>query len=110
MEKHTHHHDEEEGGSRLLKIGIAAILLVAAVLIEKNTAWERWQYLLLFLVPYLVVGWDTLKEAAEGILHADDLGPRLKTVLLKRPEIVFPRLFQRDIGQIFKSHSNHLSL
>jgi len=71
---HHHHHDEEEeGGSRLLKIGIAAILLVAAVLIEKNTAWERWQYLLLFLVPYLVVGWDTLKEAAEGILHGEAL-------------------------------------
>ena len=73
MEKHTHHHDEEEGGSRLLKIGIAAVLLVAAILIEKNTAWERWQYLLLFLVPYLVVGWDTLKEAAEGILHGEAL-------------------------------------
>ncbi len=70
---HHHHDDEEEGGSRLLKIGIAAILLVAAVLIEKNTAWERWQYLLLFLVPYLVVGWDTLKEAAEGILHGEAL-------------------------------------
>ena len=71
---HHHHHDEEEeGGSRLLKIGIASILLVAAVLIEKNTAWERWQYLLLFLVPYLVVGWDTLKEAAEGILHGEAL-------------------------------------
>ena len=73
MEKHTHHHEEEEGGSRLLKIGIAAVLLVAAILIEKNTAWERWQYLLLFLVPYLVVGWDTLKEAAEGILHGEAL-------------------------------------
>jgi len=49
------------------------VLLVAAVIIEKYTQWETWQYLLLFLVPYLVVGWDTLKEAAEGLLHGEAL-------------------------------------
>ena len=49
------------------------MLLVAAVIIEKYTQWETWQYLLLFLVPYLVVGWDTLKEAAEGLLHGEAL-------------------------------------
>ena len=32
---------------------------------------ELWQQLLVFLVPYLVAGWDTLKEAAEGIAHGD---------------------------------------
>ena len=49
------------------------MLLIGAVIIEKYTAWETWQYLLLYLIPYLVVGWDTLKEAAEGLLHGEAL-------------------------------------
>ncbi len=68
-----HHHHEEEGGNRLVKIIVAAVLLVIAVIIEKKTNWTTWQYLLLFLVPYLVVGWDTLKEAAEGLMHGEAL-------------------------------------
>ena len=46
---------------------------MVAVVIEKKTDWATWQYLLLFLVPYLVVGWDTLKEAAEGLVHGEAL-------------------------------------
>ena len=68
-----HHHEEEEGKGRLFKIIAAAVLLVIAVLIEKRTDWATWQYLLLFLVPYLVVGWDTLKEAAEGLFEGEAL-------------------------------------
>ena len=61
--EHHHHHgeEEEEGKGRLIKIIVAAVLLGVAVIIEKKTDWATWQYLLLFLVPYLVVGWDTLK-------------------------------------------------
>ncbi len=70
---HHHHHEEEEGHGRLVKIIVAAVLLVAAIIVEKNTSWETWQYLLLFLVPYLIVGWDTLKEAAEGLLEGEAL-------------------------------------
>lgn len=70
---HHHHHEEEEGHGRLVKIIVAAVLLVAAIIVEKNTGWETWQYLLLFLVPYLIVGWDTLKEAAEGLLEGEAL-------------------------------------
>ena len=71
--EHHHHHEEEEGHGRLIKIIVAAVLLVAAVIIEKNTDWTTWQYLLLYLIPYLVVGWETLKEAAEGLLHGEAL-------------------------------------
>ncbi|MBO4340915.1 MAG: cadmium-translocating P-type ATPase [Bacteroidales bacterium] len=73
MEEHHHHHEEEEGRGRLVKIITAAVLLVVAIIIEKNTDWATWQYLLLFLVPYLIVGGDTLKEAAEGLLHGEAL-------------------------------------
>ena len=74
-ECHEHHHGHEhhEHHGRLVKIIAAAVLLAVAVVIEKNTEWATWQYLLLFLVPYLVVGWDTLKEAAEGLLHGEAL-------------------------------------
>ncbi len=71
--EHHHHHEEEEGRGRLAKIIVATVLLIGAVIIEKYTAWETWQYLLLYLIPYLVVGWDTLKEAAEGLLHGEAL-------------------------------------
>ena len=52
---------------------MAAALLVVAVIIEKNTHWATWQYLLLYLIPYLTVGWDTLREAAEGLLKGEAL-------------------------------------
>ena len=70
---HHHHEEEEEGHGRLIKIIAAAVLLAAAWLIEKNTSWTTWQYLLLYLVPYLIVGWDTLKEAAEALVHGEPL-------------------------------------
>ena len=71
--EHHHHHEEGEGHGRWIKIIVAAVLLAVAVIIEKKTDWATWQYLLLFLVPYLVVGWDTLKEAAEGLIHGEAL-------------------------------------
>ena len=32
-----------------------------------------WQYLLIYLIPYLIVGWDTLKEAGEALVHGEAL-------------------------------------
>ena len=52
-------------------IGVTAVLLAAAMLIEKNTTLETWQLLLVYLVPYLFIGHETLTEAAEGIMHGD---------------------------------------
>ena len=70
---HEHHHHHGEGEHRGVKILVAAALLVVAVIIEKNTHWATWQYLLLYLIPYLTVGWDTLREAAEGLLKGEAL-------------------------------------
>ena len=69
---HEHHH-HEEGEHRGVKILVAAALLAVAVIIEKKTDWTTWQYLLLYLIPYLIVGWDTLKEAAEGLAKGEAL-------------------------------------
>ena len=113
---HHHHHEEEEGHGRLVKIIVAAVLLVAAIIVEKNTSWETWQYLLLFLVPYLVVGWDTLKEAAEGLLEGEALSENFLMSIAtlgalgigfmpgaetQFPEAVFVMLFFQ-VGELFE--------
>jgi len=72
-EHHYHHEEEEEGRGRIIKIVSSIVLLIAAAIIERKTNWADWQYLLLFLVPYLIVGWDTLKEAAEGLFEGEAL-------------------------------------
>ena len=74
-EHHEHHDHHEEGGVResIIKITLAAILLVAAIIIEKNTSWRAWQYLLLYLIPYFIVGWETLQEGAEKLLEGEAL-------------------------------------
>ena len=66
-----HHHEEEDPKKKLILIVITAFLLAVAVFIEKRSDLEVWQLLLIYLVPYLLVGFDTLKEAAEGIAHGD---------------------------------------
>ena len=72
-EHHHHHEEEEEGRGRIIKIVSSTVLLIAAAIIERKTNWADWQYLLLFLVPYLIVGWETLKEAVEGLLEGEAL-------------------------------------
>ena len=68
--EHEHHH--EHGGRRQLWIIIATVvLLIGAVIIEKNMSLPTWQLLLVYLVPYFIIGFGTLKEAAEGLLHGD---------------------------------------
>ena len=72
-EHHHHHEEDEEGRGRIIKIVSSTVLLIAAAIIERKTNWADWQYLMLFLVPYLIVGWETLKEAAEGLLEGEAL-------------------------------------
>ena len=74
--EHEHHHHHEEGGElkeQIIKIAVATVLLIIAVLIAKNTSLKTWQLLLVYLVPYLVVGFETLKEAVEGLLEGEPL-------------------------------------
>ena len=67
----AHHHDNGGMKGRIILIALTAVLLAAAVLIEKKCALETWQLLLVYLVPYLLIGRETLKEAAEGIIKGD---------------------------------------
>ena len=117
--EHAHHHEhhhEEGTRERLLTIGASAVLLVIAVLIEKHTQWQTWQYLLLYLVPYLIAGWDTLKEAAEALTEGEALDENflmsvatlgalaigfLPGAETQFPEAVFVMLFFQ-VGELFE--------
>lgn len=68
--EHVHNgHDSLK--SKIAIITATTILLSGAALIEHYCSLPLWQLLLIYLVPYLLVGHDTLKEAAEGIVAGD---------------------------------------
>lgn len=66
---HSHAHDGLKG--KVALIGTTIILLIGAALIEHFMNLATWQLLLIYLVPYLLIGHDTLKEAVEGIMKGD---------------------------------------
>lgn len=71
--KHEHEHCHEHEGlkSKVVLIGTTILLLIGAALIEHFMNLATWQLLLIYLIPYLLIGHDTLKEAAEGIMKGD---------------------------------------
>ncbi|MBO4530611.1 MAG: cadmium-translocating P-type ATPase [Paludibacteraceae bacterium] len=96
-----------------------AILLVAAIVIEKNFDLSTWQLLLIYLVPYLLIGHETLHEAWEGIMDKDPFNEHflmavatigalcigfLPGVESEFPEAVFVMLFFQ-IGELFEGYA-----
>lgn len=53
----------------LYRILAAAAILAALVALRQVTDWHRMIFNLLFLIPYLIVGFDVLKKAGIGIIH-----------------------------------------
>ena len=117
---HEHHHHHEEGlKKQIVKIVIAALLLIAAVIVEKTCSLAEWQLLLVYLVPYLFIGFDTLKEAAEGLAHGEAFNEHflmsiatigalcigfLPGAETQYPEAVFVMLFFQ-IGELFEGYA-----
>ena len=100
----------------IIKIALATVLLIAAVIIEKKTDWPVWAYLLIYLIPYLIVGWETLTEAAEALAHGEALDENflmavatlgalaigfLPGAATQFPEAVFVMLFFQ-VGELFE--------
>ena len=120
--EHEHHHQEHgEGGLRgkLLLIAATAFLLIGAVIVEHNTSLATWQLLLVYLVPYLLIGHDTLGEALEGIAKGDmfneDFLMSVATIgalcigflpgaETQFPEAVFVMLFFQ-VGELFEGYA-----
>ena len=125
---HEHHHDEEghhhhhhEGGlsHSIIKIAVAVILLLIAVYIEHRFTLPTWQLLLIYLIPYLVVGFGTIKEAIEGVMEGEPFDENfLMTIATfgalcigflpgaetQFPEAVFVMLFFQ-IGELFEGYA-----
>ena len=114
-----HHHEHESGRGKLALIAVTVVLLIAAVIIEKNCQLPTWQLLLVYLVPYLLIGHDTLKEAAEGIAHGDAFNEHflmsvatigalcigfLPGAETEFPEAVFVMLFFQ-VGELFEGYA-----
>ena len=98
---------------------MTAVLLVGAVIIEKTLNLEVWQLLLVYLVPFLLIGYDTIGEAVEGIMHGEvfdedflmcvaTVGALLIGYLpgaeTEFPEAVFVMLFFQ-IGELFEHYA-----
>lgn len=69
--EHSHCHEHEGLKSKVALICATILLLIGAALIEHFMNLATWQLLFIYLVPYLLIGHDTLKEAAEGIMKGD---------------------------------------
>ena len=104
---------------KITLISVTAVLLVCAVCIEKFCQLPVWQLLVIYLVPYLLIGFGTLKEAAEGIIDGDlfneDFLMSIATVgalcigflpgaETEFPEAVFVMLFFQ-IGELFEEYA-----
>lgn len=111
-----HHH--HEGGVKLgaIKIGVASVLLAVAWAVEAHTSLPTWVLLLVYLVPYLVVGAQTLREAVEELFSGHLLGENFLMSIAtigalvigflpgaehQFPEAVFVMLFFQ-VGELFE--------
>lgn len=56
---------------QLIRIFVTAGLLLCVWLITKHFELVLWQQLLLYLIPYLLISYDVIGEAAEGIAEGD---------------------------------------
>ena len=124
-----HHHEghqensceHEEGGLKvkLTLIVVTIVLLAVAVFVEHTTSLVTWQLLLVYLVPYLLIGHDTLGEALEGVCKGDmfneDFLMSVATIgalcigflpgaETEFPEAVFVMLFFQ-VGELFEGYA-----
>ena len=72
-EHHHHEHHHHEHHYPWIPCAATALLLAIAVIIEHSFSLATWQLLIIYMVPYLLIGHETLKEAAEGIAHGEAL-------------------------------------
>lgn len=116
---HHHHHEEGSLKSKLYLISVTIILLIVAVFIEKHYDLAIWQLLLVYLIPYLLIGHETLGEAAEGIAKGDMFNEHFLMAIAtigalcigffpgaetEFPEAVFVMLFFQ-VGELFEGYA-----
>ena len=123
-EHHHEHHEHEHHHEHNLRVQLSIILatvnlLILAYFIEHRLALSTWQLLLVYLVPYLLVGHETLHEAWEGITKGDMFNEHflmsvatigalcigfLPGAETEFPEAVFVMLFFQ-VGELFEGYA-----
>ena len=108
---------------KLIRIILGAVLLAVATLVEHTVQLPVWQMLIIYLVPYWVVGYDVVGEAFEGICHGEvfdeDFLMFVATVGAmcigflpgaepQFAEAVFVMLFFQ-VGELFEHYAEHRS-
>ena len=119
--EHEHHHEHEEHDlkKQLALIIVTSLLLVAAVYIEHKFQFHTWQLLLIYLIPFLLIGHETLEEAWEGICEGDAFNEHFLMAIAtigalcigflpgaetQFPEAVFVMLFFQ-VGELFEGYA-----
>ncbi len=118
-EQHHEHHHKHGLRRQLWLIAETVGLLIFAVSIEKTQSLATWQLLLVYLVPYLIIGAGTLKEAAEGLMEGDPFNEHFLMAIAtigalcigflpgaetEFPEAVFVMLFFQ-VGELFEGYA-----
>lgn len=104
---------------KVIRIIVTAVLLLAAWLVCRNTDLPVWGQLLLYIIPYLIVSYDVLGEAWEGITEGDPFNEdflmsvaTIGALLIgfvpgaesQFPESVFVMLFFQ-VGEVFEDYA-----
>lgn len=100
----------------IIKIIVSAVLFAAALIINGIFSLPWWGSVLIFAVPYLIVGFEVLKEAAENLIHGEFFDEcflmGIATIgafaVGEYPEAVFVMLFF-GVGELFEHIASHKS-
>lgn len=104
---------------KLFRIIAAALLLAGAFAVEKTANLATWQLLLVYLIPYLLIGYDVIAEAVEGLFHGEVFNEDFLMCIATMgalcigflpgteaqfPEAVFVMLFFQ-VGELFEDYA-----
>ena len=108
---------------KVIRIVVTALLLAVAWGVSEVLVLAVWQQLLLFLLPYIIISYDVLGEAWEGIMERDPFNEdflmsvaTIGALLIgfipgaetQFPEAVFVMLFFQ-IGEVFEDYAEDKS-
>ncbi len=108
---------------KLCRIIASAVLLAGAFAAERMLNLPLWEVLLIYLIPYLLTGYDVLAEAAEGLFHGELFNEDFLMCIATAgalcigflpgaesqfPEAVFVMLFFQ-VGELFEDYAEGCS-
>ena len=115
----AHYHEHHGLKGKIWLIAITIVLFIGAIMAESCMSLTTWQLLLLYLIPYLLIGHGTLHEAWEGICDHDPFNENLLMSIAtigamgigfipggesQFPEAVFVMLFFQ-IGELLEAYA-----